>query len=76
MDLSGTTFAKISDKVPENEVLFLREKLKEKIFLVKSLVTAHVGLCEASLNKNYEEIKSTAESYNQIPKKKKKKKKY
>ena len=75
VDLSGTTFAKISDKVPESEVQFLREKLKEKIFLVKSLVTAHVGLCEASLNKNYKEIKSTAESHNQTLKKKKKKKK-
>ena len=49
----------------ESEIEFLREELKEKK-LVKSLVTAHVALSEASLNKNYNEIKSAAESYNPI----------
>ena len=40
------------------------------MFLAKSLVTAHVTLSEASVNKNYKEVKSTAESYNKITKKK------
>ena len=39
------------------------------MFLVKSLVTAHVTLSEALVNKNYKEINSTAESYNKITKK-------
>ena len=39
------------------------------MFLAKSLVTAHVTLSEASVNKNYKEVKSTAESYNKITKK-------
>ena len=46
----------------ETEVQFLREELNEKMFLVKSLVTAHVTLSEALVNKNYKEVKSTAES--------------
>ena len=52
----------------EIEVQFLREELEEKSFLVKSLVTVHVTLSETSVNKNYKEIKSTAESYHQIKK--------
>ena len=39
------------------------------MFWAKSLVTAHVTLSEASVNKNYKEVKSTAESYNKITKK-------
>ena len=39
------------------------------MFLVKSLVTAHATFSEALVNKNYNEIKSTAESYNKIIKK-------
>ena len=39
------------------------------MFLAKSLVTAHVTLSEASVNKNYKEVKSTVESYNKITKK-------
>ena len=38
------------------------------MFLAKSLVTAHVTLSEASVNKNYKEVKSTAENYNKIKK--------
>ena len=53
----------------ESEAQYLREELKEKIFLVKYLVTAHVTLSEALVNKNYKEINSTAESYNKITKK-------
>ena len=51
MDLSGTIpLLKSQIQSLEREVQFLREDLKEKFFLVKSLVTAHVGLSEASLN--------------------------
>ena len=51
MDLSGTIpLLKSQIQSLEHEVQFLREDLKEKFFLVKSLVTAHVGLSEASLN--------------------------
>ena len=69
MDLSGSIpLLKSQIQSLESEVQFLREELKEKIFLVKSLVTAHVTLSEALVNKNYKE-KSTAESYNKITKK-------
>ena len=70
MDLSSTIpLLKSQIQSLESEVQFLREELKEKMFLVKSLVTAHVTLSEALVNKNYKEIKSTAESYNKITKK-------
>ena len=71
MDLSGTIpLLKSQIQSLEREVQFLREDLKEKLFLVKSLVTAHVGLSEASLNNFFfKEIKSTAGSYNQTAKK-------
>ena len=70
VDLSGTIpLLKSQIQSLESEVQFLREELKEKIFLVKSLTTAHVTLSEALVNKNYKEIKSTAESYNKITKK-------
>ena len=70
VDLSGTIpLLKSQIQSLESEVQFLREELKEKMFLVKSLVTAHVTLSEALVNKNYKEIKSTAESYNKIIKK-------
>ena len=71
VDLSGTIpLLKSQIQSLESEVQFLREELKEKIFLVKSLVTAHVTLSEALVNKNYKEVKSIAESYNKITKKK------
>ena len=67
MDLSGTIpLLKSQVQSLESEIQLLREELKEKHFLVKSLVTAHVTLSEALVNKNYKEIKSTAESYNKI----------
>ena len=70
LDLSGTiSFLKSKIQSLESEVQFLREELKEKNFLVKSLATARVALSEVSLNKDYKEIKSTAENYNQITKK-------
>ena len=70
VDLSGTIpLLKSQIQSLESEVQFLREELKEKMFLVKSLVTAHVTLSEALVNKNYKEINSTAESYNKITKK-------
>ena len=70
MDLCGTIpLLKSQIQSLESEVQFLREELKENLFLVKSLVTAHVTLSEALVNKNYKEIKSTAESYNKITKK-------
>ena len=70
VDLSGTIpLLKSQIQSLESEVQFLREELKENFFLVKSLVTAHVTLSEALVNKNYKEIKSTAESYNKITKK-------
>ena len=67
MDLSGTMpLLKSQVQSLESEIQLLREELKEKHFLVKSLVTAHVTLSEALVNKDYKEIKSTAESYNKI----------
>ena len=67
MDFSGTIpLLKSQIQSLESEFQFLRKELKEENFLVKSLVTAHVALSEDSLNKKYKEIKSTAESYNQI----------
>ena len=70
MDLSGTIpLLKSPIQSFESEVQFLREELKEKNFLVKSLITAHVTLSEAVVKKNYKEVKSTAESYNKITKK-------
>ena len=70
LDLSGTiSFLKSKIQSLESEVQFLREELKEKNFLVKSLITAHVTLSEAVVKKNYKEVKSTAESYNKITKK-------
>ena len=70
MDLSSTIpLLKSQIQSLESEVQFLREELKQKNIFVKSLVTAHVTLSEALVNKNYKEIKSTAESYNKITKK-------
>ena len=71
MDLSSTIpLLKSQIQSLESEVQFLREELKQKNIFVKSLVTAHVTLSEALVNKNYKEVKSTAESYNKITKKK------
>ena len=71
MDLSGTIpLLKSEIQSLESKVQFLREELKEKNFLVKSLITAHVTLREALVNKNYKEVESPAESYNKITKKK------
>ena len=70
MDLSSTIpLLKSQIQSLESEVQFLREELKQKNIFVKSLVTAHVTLSEALVNKNYKEVKSTAESYNKITKK-------
>ena len=65
MDLSGTIpLLKSQIQSLESKVQFLREELKEKNFLVKSLVTARVTLSEVLVKENYK--KSTAESYNKI----------
>ena len=70
VDLSSTIpLLKSQIQSLESEVQFLREELKQKNIFVKSLVTAHVTLSEALVNKNYKEINSTAESYNKITKK-------
>ena len=70
MDLSGNIpLLKSQIQSLEIEVQFLREELKEKLFLVKSVITAHVTLSEAVVNKNYKEVKSTAENYNKVTKK-------
>ena len=53
MDLSGTIpLLKSQIQSLESEVQFLREELKEKKIWVKSLVTGHVTLSEALVNKN------------------------
>ena len=70
MDLSGNIpLLKSQIQSLESEVQFLREELKENFFLVKSVITAHVTLSEAVVNKNYKEVKSTAENYNKVTKK-------
>ena len=70
MDLSSTIpLLKSQIQSLESEVQFLREELKQKNIFVKSLATAHVTLSEALVNKNYKQIKSNAESYNKIKKK-------
>ena len=70
VDLSGAiSLLKSQIQSLESELQFLKEELKEKKFLVKSVVAAHVALSEASLNKKYTIIKSAAESSNQITKK-------
>ena len=54
VDFSGTIpWLKSQIQSLESEVQFLREELKEKKNLVKSLVIAHVTLSEALANKNY-----------------------
>ena len=70
MDLSGNIpLLKSQIQSLESEVQFLREELKENFFLVKSVITANVTLSEAVVNKNYKEVKSTAENYNKVTKK-------
>ena len=70
MDLSGNIpLLKSQIQSLESEVQFLREELKENFFLVKSVITAHVTLSEAVVNKNYKEVKSTAENYIKVTKK-------
>ena len=52
----------ILDTVPWKWDSVFKGRIKRKRFLVKSIVTAHVALSEASLHKKYKEIKSTTES--------------